>query len=56
MYGDQLPSEWTKRVVEDFPLFYEEGKAVDLVLVLGTALQVAPFCALPSIDGLFPLE
>lgn len=49
MYGDQLPSEWTKRVVEDFPLFYEESKAVDLVLVLGTALQVAPFCALPNL-------
>ena len=46
LYGDPLPSHFSVRVNEDFD---DSMSKVDLVLVMGTSLQVAPFCCLPNI-------
>eukprot|EP01012_Entosiphon_sulcatum_P053704 TRINITY_DN7394_c0_g1_i1.p1 TRINITY_DN7394_c0_g1~~TRINITY_DN7394_c0_g1_i1.p1 ORF type:complete len:602 (-),score=63.14 TRINITY_DN7394_c0_g1_i1:13-1794(-) len=43
LYGDPLPPGFESQVARDFS---ETGP--DCVLVLGTCLQVAPFCALPN--------
>jgi len=47
MYGDRLPARFRECCRADFAL-RAGGSATDLVLVLGTSLQVAPFCALPN--------
>lgn len=44
MYGDSLPQRFQRCLAEDFPA--QDG--VDLLMVLGTSLQVAPFCAVPN--------
>jgi NAD-dependent SIR2 family protein deacetylase len=56
LYGCRLSSEFYDAVVRDFciptKLVHEFGKdwmPPDLVLVMGTTLQVAPFCALPNL-------
>jgi len=50
MYGDNLPDEFEVRLCEDFGAASErEGGGVDLVMVFGTSLQVAPFCAIPNL-------
>ncbi|CAK9044667.1 unnamed protein product [Durusdinium trenchii] len=41
LYGDPLPQHFEDCCSEDFD-------KVDLVLVMGTSLQVAPFCGLPN--------
>jgi len=45
LYGDQLPSRFETCLTEDFPV---SGCNVDLLIVLGTSLQVAPFCGVPN--------
>jgi len=47
LYGDTLPRRFDSMCKEDFPTASNQCK-VDLLLVLGTSLQVAPFCALPN--------
>jgi NAD-dependent SIR2 family protein deacetylase len=49
LYGDALPRRFFECCDQDFPLNppTEQGQ-VDLVLVFGTSLQVAPFCAIPN--------
>jgi len=44
LYGDPLPRRFFDCCDQDFSTFQQ----VDLVLVFGTSLQVAPFCALPN--------
>jgi len=46
LYGDPLPSRFFEAVQADFAPATTE---VDLMLVIGTALQVAPFCAVPNL-------
>jgi len=46
LYGDDLPRRFEGCCSEDFSC---RGPQVDLVLVLGTSLQVAPFCGLPNL-------
>lgn len=48
LYGDSLPRCFEQRCAEDFPSSFDPECSVDLILVLGTSLQVAPFCALPN--------
>ena len=45
LYGDALPPRVAHCLVEDFG----GASDVDLVLVFGTSLQVAPFCAIPNL-------
>eukprot|EP00931_Biecheleriopsis_adriatica_P066360 TRINITY_DN40735_c0_g1_i1.p1 TRINITY_DN40735_c0_g1~~TRINITY_DN40735_c0_g1_i1.p1 ORF type:complete len:401 (-),score=65.65 TRINITY_DN40735_c0_g1_i1:47-1249(-) len=45
LYGDQLPQRFSRCCTEDFP---RDGSTVDLVIVFGTSLQVAPFCGVPN--------
>uniref|UniRef100_A0A7S4JWF5 Deacetylase sirtuin-type domain-containing protein n=1 Tax=Odontella aurita TaxID=265563 RepID=A0A7S4JWF5_9STRA len=46
MYGDSLPMRFFDCCDIDFP---ENGTgSVDLIIVMGTSLQVAPFCAVPN--------
>ena len=45
LYGDALP----RRVIACASADFHSGNSPDLVLVFGTALQVAPFCALPNL-------
>lgn len=47
LYGDALPSAFDSVCKADFPTVPREP-SVDLVIVFGTSLQVAPFCALPN--------
>eukprot|EP01045_Picozoa_sp_COSAG04_P001033 COSAG04_NODE_31_length_35649_cov_21.693052_2_plen_390_part_00 len=49
LYGDPIPDRFGDCAAQDFPVGGQCGEAVDLVLVLGTSLQVAPFCALPNL-------
>jgi len=44
LYGDKLPERVDTCLREDFC----GGVEIDLVLVFGTSLQVAPFCAIPN--------
>mmetsp|Transcript_39112 Transcript_39112/g.126458 ORF Transcript_39112/g.126458 Transcript_39112/m.126458 type:complete len:384 (-) Transcript_39112:47-1198(-) len=46
LYGDPLPPRFFEAVRADFD---RPAEAVDLMLVIGTALQVAPFCAVPNL-------
>lgn len=48
MYGDSLPQRFWQQCAEDFPANPSPDSRTDLVLVFGTSLQVAPFCALPN--------
>ena len=45
MYEDAIPSQFYHAVDEDFD---ERSPPIDLLIVMGTSLQVAPFCALPN--------
>uniref|UniRef100_A0A7S4R7Q9 Deacetylase sirtuin-type domain-containing protein n=1 Tax=Ditylum brightwellii TaxID=49249 RepID=A0A7S4R7Q9_9STRA len=45
MYGDNLPCRFFEKCNEDFPV---QGGEVDLVIVIGSSLQVAPFCSVPN--------
>lgn len=47
LYGDALPAHFDEYCRCDFPE-QQNGPAVDLLLVFGTSLQVAPFCAVPN--------
>ena len=47
LYGDPLPSYFQETVQRDFDPSNMVSR-VDLILVMGTSLQVAPFCALPN--------
>jgi len=46
LYEDPLPPRFFSAVNEDFK---NNNEQVDLILVMGTSLQVAPFCALPNL-------
>jgi len=48
LYGDPLPRRFFDMVSKDFDPSDIKGR-VDLILVMGTSLQVAPFCALPNL-------
>jgi NAD-dependent SIR2 family protein deacetylase len=49
LYGDPLPNEFADMAGRDFsPNPPSEADKVDLVLVFGTSLQVAPVCGLPN--------
>lgn len=49
LYGDDLPRRVFDCCNQDFPLNPSSTESkVDLVLVLGTSLQVKPFCAIPN--------
>ena len=50
-FGDPLPGSLPRYLDEDFPRNIPKTASplVDLVLVLGTSLQVAPFCGLPNL-------
>lgn len=47
LYGDPLPAYFEETARRDFDPTDTERR-VDLILVMGTSLQVAPFCALPN--------
>lgn len=51
MYGDPLPARFEESAgrVFDPRRLAQSGRAVDLVIVAGSALQVAPFCAVPNL-------
>ena len=51
LYGDALPARFFACLDQDFPVHPGPSALppVDLVLVLGTSLQVAPFCAVPNL-------
>ena len=46
LYGDPLPDNFYQACEDDFKCPKEP---VDLVIVMGTSLQVAPFCAIPNL-------
>lgn len=46
LYGDPMPDTLDEACREDFG---QAEPPVDLVLVMGTSLQVAPFCAVPNL-------
>lgn len=46
MYGDSLPERFFECCDADFPA--NSKGCVDLMIVMGTSLQVAPFCAVPN--------
>jgi NAD-dependent SIR2 family protein deacetylase len=46
LYGDSLPPKFYLACEKDFK---SPEKPVDLVIVMGTSLQVAPFCAIPNL-------
>ena len=52
LYGDPVPSNFHDMVNKDFNSHGSSSKGspstVDLVIVMGTSLQVAPFCCLPN--------
>lgn len=45
MYGDDIPISAQESVIMDFVL---NPVPVDLMIVMGTSLQVSPFCAIPN--------
>ena len=45
LYGDALPPRVAHCLAEDFGA----GSDIDLMIVFGTSLQVAPFCAIPNL-------
>jgi NAD-dependent SIR2 family protein deacetylase len=46
LYNDQISSKVISQTVYDF---VNNQEPIDLLLVMGTTLQVAPFCALPNL-------
>ena len=46
LYGDDIPQSVLAQTSTDF---VENNEPVDLMLVMGTSLQVAPFCAIPNL-------
>lgn len=46
LYGDKLSDKFYKACDEDFN---STKNPVDLILVMGTSLQVAPFCSIPNL-------
>ena len=46
LYGDKLSKSFYKACEEDFS---SDKNNVDLVIVMGTSLQVAPFCSIPNL-------
>lgn len=50
LYGDSLPEKFFRLASDDFSLLssQQQDTMVDLVLIFGTSLQVAPFCGLPN--------
>eukprot|EP00746_Dinoflagellata_sp_MGD_P004266 gnl/MRDRNA2_/MRDRNA2_108223_c0_seq1.p1 gnl/MRDRNA2_/MRDRNA2_108223_c0~~gnl/MRDRNA2_/MRDRNA2_108223_c0_seq1.p1 ORF type:complete len:361 (-),score=73.01 gnl/MRDRNA2_/MRDRNA2_108223_c0_seq1:53-1135(-) len=48
LYGDELPAHFFQIVSEDFPKDSSRDKC-DLMLIIGSSLQVAPFCGIPNI-------
>ena len=46
LYGDKLSDKFYKTCEKDFK---SPKNPVDLVLAMGTSLQVAPFCAIPNL-------
>ena len=44
LYGDPIPAAAQDKVIEDFVV----NQDTDLLIVMGSSLQVAPFCALPN--------
>jgi NAD-dependent SIR2 family protein deacetylase len=46
LYGDRIPKSATALLLDDFVI---NPVPVDLILVMGTSLQVAPFCAIPNL-------
>jgi len=47
LYGDDIPRRFNTCCRQDFPKQPSES-GVDLLMVFGSSLQVAPFCALPN--------
>lgn len=45
LYGDSISDKVEKQTVIDFV----ESDSTDLILIMGTSLQVAPFCAIPNL-------
>ena len=46
LYGDNISPQALHQAKEDL---VENNQMIDLLLVMGTSLQVAPFCALPNL-------
>lgn len=46
LYGDSIP---TSAIYDTITDFVHNKEPVDLILVMGTSLQVAPFCAIPNL-------
>lgn len=46
LYGDTIPESAVNQTICDI---INSKERVDLVLVMGTSLQVAPFCAIPNL-------
>lgn len=44
--NDNIPEEVYNNVIKDF---ITNSESIDLLIVLGSSLQVAPFCALPNL-------
>jgi NAD-dependent SIR2 family protein deacetylase len=56
LYGDPLPQRFSEHITLDFEqdnnkktLLSESNRTVDLVMVFGTSLRVAPVCAVPNL-------
>jgi NAD-dependent SIR2 family protein deacetylase len=45
LYGDNIPQYALTQTISDF---CSDSSPIDLILVMGTSLQVAPFCAIPN--------
>ncbi|CAB9515001.1 NAD-dependent protein deacetylase [Seminavis robusta] len=48
LYEDPLPQRFSDMAAKDFSPAGWDRERVDLIIVMGTSLQVAPFCALPN--------
>ncbi|GAG80215.1 unnamed protein product, partial [marine sediment metagenome] len=46
LYGDEIDENVIHQVMDDFEL---NATPPDLLIVMGTSLQVAPFCAIPNL-------
>lgn len=46
LYGDDIPQSALAQTTKDF---IDNTEGIDLILVMGTSLQVAPFCAIPNL-------
>eukprot|EP00928_Gymnodinium_smaydae_P090197 TRINITY_DN74039_c0_g1_i1.p1 TRINITY_DN74039_c0_g1~~TRINITY_DN74039_c0_g1_i1.p1 ORF type:complete len:348 (+),score=25.30 TRINITY_DN74039_c0_g1_i1:33-1046(+) len=49
LYGDDLPASFYSTLRTDFPDKDASADHCDLILVLGSSLQVAPFCGVPNL-------